>query len=164
MAIESDLQGWVPPSGAKVALSIASDPFEVLEILADSPAGVRVILLWKGDDDLSQGTPIGIVDNHLEITISHNRGLKVRSGQSLYQSSATRPSLIALLDSLRARLRSLGFMEDDGSISPMEYKGCDPVVTPEGLRLDAYTLRFQVTGALTVVPDRVAVLPDLTIP
>lgn len=160
LALQTDIEQWATEHTALV--SIASDPFEVYEILAEGPARVRVILHWVGDkDDSGEKFDLGIVRNAIEVIISHNRGLQIRPGDSLLRGTDTRPSLVALLSSLRSRVRSLILPEDDATTRSFEYRGTDPVVTPEGLRLDAYRLHFEIWGSLPDEPARDAVLPQI---
>jgi len=167
LAIERDLlheddqhTGWATAN--KAIVSIAGDPFEVYEILAEGPRGFRVILLWEGDDDQPQGgTSYGITENRIEVTLSGNRGLSLKPGDNLHRDSPDgRPALVTLLASLRREIRSIRFADDGSSSAALEYRGSAPVVTPEGVRLDAYTLRFAITTDIGAVEDRAAQIPE----
>jgi len=161
LALEADITLWASSQTAMV--SIASDPFEVYEILAEGPARVRVILHWAGDvDDSGEKFDLGIVKNRIEVILSHNRGLQVRPGDNLLRGSGTRPALVALLASLRSQIRSLVAPADGASTRIFEYRGCEPVVTPEGMRLDAYRMHFEIWSSLPDEAPRVAVLPQLS--
>lgn len=158
LALEDDLNSWQAPT--KFLISIASEPFEVLELLAQTSQQIRLILLWAGDEAIYDGNQaLGIVNTRIEVTISHATGLSIKPGENLHRPSINgRPSLVGLLSSVRSRIRSLHYPADETTSEFLEYKGTDPVITPEGFRLDAYMLRFEIQAALSEEEPREAII------
>lgn len=132
---------------ARGIVSIASDPFHVIELLGESPAGFRVVILWEGDEDATGQPLAGIVAHTVAIVVSHNRGLRVWNGESLHRDTAAGPSLLTRLTEVRTLLLRYQFPEGVSSQNLL-YLGTQPEITPEGLPLDAYRLRFRITASI----------------
>jgi hypothetical protein len=132
---------------AKGITSIASDAFHVLELLGESPAGFRVVILWEGDADATGQPLAGIVEHTLAIVISHNRGLRVWNGENLHRDTSAGPSLLTRLTEIRTLLLRYRFPEDITDCTLL-YLGSQPEVTPEGLPLDAYRMRFRLHASI----------------
>lgn len=132
---------------AKGITSIASDAFNVIEILGERPAGFRVILLWEGDQDATGQPLAGIVRHTIAVIISANRGLRVWNGENLHRDTAAGPSLLTRLAEIRTLI--LRFRFPPGfSDETLLYIGTEPETTPEGLPLDAYRMRFQLHASI----------------
>lgn len=145
LALRDHLDPHVRP--AKGITSIAGDAFHVLELLGESPVAWRVILLWEGDDDATGQPLAGIVRHTISIVISHNRGLRVWNGENLHRDTAAQPSLLTRLAEIRALVLRFRFPAEITD-ETLLYLGTQPEVTPEGLPLDAYRMRFQLHAAI----------------
>jgi len=141
------LETWTRNNRA--LLSIAKDPWNALEMLAEAPAGLRVILNWSGDAAAGNldGGEFGSVNN-VEVIVSYNLGLTAKPDAALLSAQPNRPALLRCVSEIRECILSLG-VEDEASdelVSP-GYVGCEPVITPEGIPLAAFRLRFTFVAA-----------------
>ena len=132
------------------AISLATNPFEVIEMLAQSPGTPRIVILWEGEADATGGQrPGGIVTHTVALIISMNRGLPIWSGQVVSGAAADTPSILERLAELRTAMLSIAF--PGGSTSQrFFYLGADSETTPEGLPLDAYRLRFSLKAKINL--------------
>lgn len=143
--LQTQLAAWV--TAKKGLLSIAEDPWHVLELLAETPVGFRVILHWAGDrnaaDDIDDG-----IDNHtVEVIVSKNRGLAAKRGDHLVEPRAG-VALLVLVGQVKAKIKgSFALWEQEITQGEIEYRGCEPVTTPEGVPLDAYRLSWSLLAA-----------------
>lgn len=129
-------------------VSVAGNPFEVIELLEQNPGGFRVILLWERDEDASAQQPcVGIVNTTIAVVVSQNRGLRAWKGDNLYNAYGSLPALTDLVDLVRTAIRAT-IMPEGQTSSWWLYLGCEPETTPQGLPLDAYRLRFRITNAI----------------
>ena len=144
------LSEWGADNNATV--SIARDPFHVLEILAGNPQGFRLVAHWAGDDNVSQHFGLPLVDHKLEVIFSYNLGLTVKPDLALITGSQTRPALYALVDLVRALVLGLAFPDGETG-TYAEYTGTETVVTPDGIPLAAYRLKFHLTAAPGLPPN-----------
>lgn len=143
--VRDDLALWV--RGQKGLLSVASDPWNFLELLAESPAGWRCVLHWHGDNNETPDTPAAFLKNEFHLGVTCNLGLTATPGEQIAKKRAGgTPSLLSLVGLTRARLRSLVF-PDGVAESSVTYLGCVPVVLPDGTPLAAYRLRFSLMTA-----------------
>jgi len=129
-------------------LSVARDPYEVVEQLGQAPGSFRCILLWSGEK-MTDGTnrDSGIVTHEFLVTVSHNRGLSLISGASAFlpRNNDTAP-LVTLHAAVRDKLRGMRF--DDGVTDRiLTYRGCDPVAL-DGKPIDAFTQTWNLTAIL----------------
>jgi hypothetical protein len=149
VALFTALQTWAAPLHGKV--SIARDPFNVLEILSANPAGYRLVVHWAGDDNISDIDQLPLVEHTLEIVLSYNLGLTRTPDQGLVASSTSRPPLYDVLDSLRSFVLAVQYpTEQTGSYAV--YAGAKPFITPDGIPLAAYVLTFKLKAAVNVDP------------
>jgi hypothetical protein len=143
--LETMLKPTIAADGGKV--NVANDAFNVIEILGEAAPSYRVVLLWEGDEDATGQPLAGIVNNTIAVIVSHNRGLRLWRGESVYKDTAARKSLLTIVSNTRARLRSCDF-PPDVTTQRLLYLGCTAEITPDGLPLDAYRLRFRLTTTL----------------
>ena len=146
----NDLAPWV--AARKGYLSLAGDPGEVLEALADGPQSFRVILAWSGDDDQTGQAQAGIVDNTFEVWLIKAKGMKLKAGLHLIKGN---PPFLSLLSDLRARVRSLVF--PDGVTSGfLLYKGAKQFEPQLALELPTtgYRMTFELTCAIPEMEAR----------
>lgn len=143
--LEEDLTPWVKE--LRGLLSVAADPWNFLELLAESPQGWRGVLHWDGDEALSENALGGcFVKNRFSFGVTCQKGLSARAEQALHKvRPGGAPSLLKLVGLARLRLRTFAFPADV-SERFVRYAGCDPVVLPDGTPLAGYRLRFELTS------------------
>lgn len=127
---------------------IAKDPWNVLELLAESPSGFRCILHWAGDKLLGEQEDLPLMTSRLEVILSCNLGLTAAAETALVEESAitARPSLLNLVNKVRERMLQK-LWPADYTEEQIRYVGTDPVGTPEGVPLAAYRLVFELDHA-----------------
>ena len=144
-ALVNGLSPWAKKQKARV--SVARDPFEVIELLGADTPGLRLVVHWAGDD------PLGEQMAHvLEIVLGLNLGLTATPDKALVSGSAGRPALYQLISDLRVAVLAVEF-PSLATESYLEYAGTKPLVTPEGVPLAAYTLRFTLDAAIQTPPS-----------
>lgn len=138
----------------KALVSIAQDPYHFLELLAEKPTGVRVVVHWDGDSNLTEH-PLGgaICSERFKIGLTGNLGLTAKPSEALVKDSSTRVALLHLLSDLRDRVRGLVFPAD-ATEQYVLYKGAQPLVMPDGIPLSGWELNFELTSALPAVVYR----------
>ena len=141
-AMQADLLPWVTTQKGK--LSIAKDLWNVLEILCQGPQGLQVIVAWAGDSEEGGQDQEPLSTNNLEVVIGYNLGLDAAPDAGLVKSTVARPSLLKLVDDLRAHVLTLQFPEDETS-QFLAYGGTVPVTMPNGIPLAAYRIRTRLT-------------------
>ncbi len=102
-----DLATWVGTQ--KGSLFFARDPLETLELLAESPAGHRVIMQFQDDRPVGGEVPgyfNPVLEASLRFVVSFNPGLALRRDGALIKGDATRGSLMKICADLRSRLMS----------------------------------------------------------
>ncbi len=144
--LAEDLAKWARDRKGEV--SVAQDPFRVLEVLWERPVGFRVIVHWAGDRPIEGGPDaVPISTNRIEVYLSYNLGLTAKLDVALMTGEPDRPSMLAMTEACRARLLSYTFPQaTTGAI--LRYAGCEPVTTPDGYPLAAYKLSFELDGAV----------------
>jgi hypothetical protein len=147
--LEDALLPWAKERGG--AVSIATDPFNFLELLAQSPSGWRVVLNWAGDDiEVKSAIEGAILTNRVEVGLQASLGLAADRGAAIHRrraAAATKtspPSLLALVADARAKVRSLVLSGNDND-NMFHFTGTKPVTMPEGTPLAAYVLQFEIT-------------------
>lgn len=136
--------------GAKPTVSIAKDPWNVIEILTDAPRGVRLVIHWAGEEALGDEPAAPLATQRIEVIVGFALGLRAGVDSALVENLENRPSLLRLVSLVRARVLGMTFTEPDASEGLFRYRGCEPVETPEGVPLAAYRLRFELD---TNMPD-----------
>lgn len=149
--LETDLKSFAGQNKGQV--SIAKDPWNVLEILSESPSGFRIILHWAGDKQLGDWDDAPLATASLEIVLGYAMGLSRDPGQELINEQFnSRPSVLHLVSDLRDRVLTFDFDRDSGNTDEAEetarYVGCEPVVLPDGTPTHAYKLKFELDHAL----------------
>lgn len=142
-SVKKDLDDWAATlAGAKVQVSVARDPYNVLELLVQGPAGLCVVIHWAGDEGNGKiGDPKA--DNLIEVIVGYNLGLTIPLDQALYKSTANRPSLLKYVNDVRARLLTIQFTADETRQFTF-YSGCEPIVLPDGVPLAAYRMKARL--------------------
>jgi len=151
------LASWAPAKGARI--SLARDPFDVLELLTVGPREALIVLAWGGDEpyDLGLGeTDAGSDDDNvspvatqiIEVTVGQGLGLDAIKDWGLIAGKGSRPSVLKRVANVRGFMLSLLFPDDETTMRRFSYRGCDPWSTPDGIPLAAFKLRF---GLVAVV-------------
>jgi hypothetical protein len=144
--LAADLESYASDNNAR--LSISGTYVESLDALAARPSGSLIILEWRGEENPDPDNDFGVVRHEIGIYIAMNTGLKLKTGESLW-ASADGKSLLERSHKVRDRVRSIVLADDDDSERSFSYRGCNQVVTPEGVPLRAYLLTFQIMAAIT---------------
>lgn len=152
--VHDDLQVFASTRGGLV--SLAADPYNFLEQLAESPVGFKLVVQWAGDDNRTASADEGVfADQIIEVGVSVATGLTLRPEAALI---ATRPggapALLTLVGDVGLRIRSMVISRPvEQDCEPrFHYLGAKPVVLPDGVPLRAYALRFSITAAPAPVP------------
>lgn len=149
--VRDDLEGWDAPQAAKV--SIAKDPWHVLEILADSPRGLRFIVHWAGEEALGEEPAAPLETQRVEVIVAFALGLRSTPDAALVENQPDRPSLLKTVAAVKRRVLEMQFAAD-ASEGLFRYRGTEPVETPEGVPLAAYRLRFELDTAMDDLQGR----------
>jgi hypothetical protein len=144
--LRDDLKPWVQKR--KGMLSIATDPYNFLELLAQSPAGWRVVLHWDGEDNTAEAAQAGdFCTQRISLGITANLGLTANPSEGMVTDTAVRKAFLGLVADLRDRVRGYVF-PDQVTNRYMHYKRAVPVVLPEGVPLAGMKLDFELIAAL----------------
>lgn len=129
-SLEDGLRLKVQPAGGK--LDMASDPDEVFELLAVSPAGWRVILSFGGDEAVDPDGSPGIVRWTLQATIQAARGLAIKPNSHFHRQPVSgRDPLLTLADNLSAWIRGFSGSHPDLHESGFRYLSKNWLVVEE---------------------------------
>ena len=150
-AIQADLKEWV--GTVRGQISIAKDPWNVLEILAESPSGLRAILHWAGDKQLGDRDDAPLATANVEVILGYSMGLSKDPGSDLVNAQFNaRPAVLDLVSDLRGRLLSIPLNSDpenpDEAAETLRNVGAEPVTLPDGTPTHAYRLKFELDHAL----------------
>ena len=153
-AVHADLASWVREYKGRAC--VATDPLNVLEILATGPRGLVVIVGYGGGEQLGdQGDPDAALSAEtLEVTVGHALGLEVDQGISLLQNRHGRTSLLRLLSLCRARVLSMRFADGGESDTGLAYAGTEAVTLQDGFPLAAYKFKVRLDMAVEVDEPR----------
>ncbi len=133
----------------KGSVSIAKDPYHVLELLLLTPDGFLVVLNFAGDEDIGTTRYTGVVTNKIEVIVSQQRGLAVEPGIELVGPQAGDVPLYERVAQIRAFIRQIQFPDDGTTSGTIWYKGSETIPGPEGATFNAYRLRFEINGAVS---------------
>jgi hypothetical protein len=131
-------------------ISIAKDPWHVMEMLANSPRGLRLIVHWAGDDPLGDEPADPMETQSIEVITGYSLGLKASVDAALVENTADRPSLLKIVSEVKVRVLSMVFRAPNASDGLFRYGGTKPEETPEGVPLAAYRSKFELD---TTMPE-----------
>lgn len=139
----------------KLRVSVARDPFDVLEVLTVGPEDALIIVQWDGDDpeDPEFGedeATAGPARQNLNVIVGAGLGLSAQKDWRLIAGRGSRKSVLRRVDEARAFVLSLRFPDDETSLRRLQYRGTEPMSTPDGIPLAAYRMRFSLLAAITV--------------
>ncbi|WP_043586353.1 hypothetical protein [Geminisphaera colitermitum] len=151
--LHDDLNAFVKDQAG--LLSIADDPWNFLELLAEKPTGWRCILHWDGDTNLMDDPRAGcFCTNNFSIGLTAQKGLSAKPQEQIFRPRADgAPSLLALVAMLRVRVRGFLFPRNISQQSPL-YLGCESIALPDGTPLGGYRLRFSIKTTPSLVEYR----------
>jgi hypothetical protein len=144
-AMDANVAQW-KEAGQKITRFISKDPWHPYEIIATGPQGLCVIFHWSGADALGGEEVEGLTlaTQKLEVFLSFNLGLTAQPSAALTQGTDARPSLLKLVGLLQRRIRSMDFRGETDVRRFFRWSGTEPVVTPDGIPLAAYKLKFEL--------------------
>ena len=146
LALKTDLEArWAASNKARV--SLASDPWNVLELLVNGPAGLLLVLHWAGEDQLGDQEQAPLATQKIDVILACNLGPEIEKGSGLVKDTPQRQALLALVASLRDEILSLT-CPDEETGTYFAYAGAEGVTTPEGIPLAAWKLSFRLDIAL----------------
>lgn len=157
--LHDELEDWA--RSRQMRVSMARDPFDVLEVLAIGPRDAVIIVADAGDEpvdpdlgdvDREDGV-VGPVNQLLEVTVGQGLGLDVVKDWRLIAGRGNRKSVLRHVNEVRAFVLSLVYPDNDETTRRLSYRGREPVVTPEGVPLAAYKLRFGLIASVDVDAD-----------
>jgi hypothetical protein len=151
------LKTWSTNQNIGAQVTIARDPFHVLEILAASPEGFRLVVHWAGDTNISEVDELPLSENELQVILSYNLGLTARPDMALLKGPQDRPSVLDQVDALRGFILGVQYPTIQTGTYAV-YGGTKPFVTPDSIPLAAYVLTFKLKAAVNVsiVPTPIA--------
>lgn len=150
--MRSDLDVWARlQSGSCI---IARDPLAVIELLAESPKGWRLVLSYDGDSpmdgsSISAGGPY-VIETTIRAVVTCNPGLRLIRDSQLLKGSQTRGSLLSILTQVRVRMLSYRWDSSLVHRGALTYRGTQPFSIPDFLPLAAYALTFSLVH---VIPE-----------
>lgn len=151
--LRADLEPWVKQR--KGELSVARDPYHFLELLAESPAGFRVVLHWDGETNPGDDALAGVfAAQKLSLGLTANLGLTAKPDEALHKPTASRAALLRILADVRDRVRGYVW-PDETTARFILYKGAELIVLPDSaIPLAGYKLNFELTIGLPPVEYR----------
>jgi len=114
----------------------------VLELLLWAPRGMLAVIHWSGDTGSDDAQQDHIARQALDVTVGYALGLPADAGLDLFTNRVDRPSLLKIVNDVRAQALALAFPDDDATMRFLEYGDCKGVSMPNGTPLAAY--RFTV--------------------
>jgi len=153
-AVYTDLQAWAATLGGHV--SLARDPFDLLEVLGNRPAGFRLVLYYAGDSKADPSVRTGTVVQHVVRIIPHiDLGPTKEPLIALFRrTSARQLPLLELTDLVWARVMRYRIAGLTPPNDGFWYEGLrDGVPLPDGSTLAAYNMEFRIRAARPW-PDR----------
>lgn len=140
-AVVEALRDWAREN--KGTVSVASDQVHALELIRVKPGGVRVVLLFEGENPRGEWTELGKVDRGFKVVLSAGRGFRVGEGENLTEGSAGGRPVFDLAEEARELVRALRFeTSGDAEDAVPRYAGIG-AFRVEGFILDAYEVRFE---------------------
>ena len=152
-ALADYLREWAVPPQRVASVSVAKDPFHVLEILAQAPQSMRLIVGYEGCDDL--GAPedaAPIVTHQFSLTQGYSLRLTAQPEKALIEDAVNRPSLLGVVSEIHVHLSD--FLTDAGGEDRgLRLRNIRPLVTPEGVPLAAYKMTFDFVALIPAATD-----------
>lgn len=150
-ALHAELKPFVKAQRGSIA--VATDGMNALELLLWSDCGIKVILCWAGDSARDQSQTDCVVRNDLEIFVGYALGLPADAGLDLFTNRVDRPSLLKLVNDVRAFVLSCVFPEES-TMERLEYGDCKVVTLPNGTPLSAYRFTVHLEAGVDVADER----------
>jgi hypothetical protein len=145
------LLAW-PASPVKAgSISMAKDPFHPLEILAQSPRGMRLIVAYGGGPSqaVEQNPNAAILEHQISIYLGYSLGLTAAPDAALAIGTDDRPAMLDVISVVDQRVRSL-MLPDEVTSRLFRLGGIFDVIMPDGVPLAAQRLQYKIDG---LMPD-----------
>ena len=150
--IYNDLSPWVTDN--KGVCSLTQNPYDLLEMLSERPAGWRLTMHWEGDspaDESVRGS--GVVRNAIRFIVDGDLGPTVTPKIALIKSTAVRAPFLDLVDAVRQRVMGFTFDWLRPPLNRPWYKGTDDKIPlPDGMYIAAYNVQVEIYSILAL-PD-----------
>jgi hypothetical protein len=146
-ALADYLREWATPPQRIGSVSVAKDPFHVLEILAQAPQSMRLIVGYEGCDDVGGPDDAPVVTHQVTVTLGYSLGLTAQPEKALIEDAVNRPSLLGVISEIHVHLTD--FLTDAGGEDRgVRLRNIRPVVTPEGVPLAAYKMTYDFVALM----------------
>jgi hypothetical protein len=146
--LRETIEPWITENGG--VCTIAKDPWHAYELIASGPHGLICVIGYGGRAllDSPQGNPLAQM--RFEIVLGNGMGLDANTGAAVYQSIGDREALTDLLDTLTQKVAEINLTNtSQGTTTPrFLYQGDEPFEIPNGLRLAAFRLTFNLVGTV----------------
>lgn len=146
------VEPWIVNAGG--TLVVARDPWHAYELIAGGPRGLILVLGYGGESviDAPQGNPLAQM--RIELTLGNGMGLDADTGASQFTAIGDRPALADLLDGLVQAVCAINLVEIDNGTTNHNFlfQGETPVELPNGLRMAAYRVEFNLIRLVTTKP------------
>jgi hypothetical protein len=154
-ALREVVEPWINEQGG--VCTVARDPWHAYELIASGPNGLICVIGYGGRAllDSPQGNPLAQM--RFELILGNGMGLDADTGASVYQAIGDRPALTDLLDTLTQVVSEINLTERAaGTTTPrFLFQGDEPFEIPNGLRLAAFRLTFNLVGTVLTTPQPV---------
>jgi hypothetical protein len=154
-ALRETVEPWINENGG--VCTIAKDPWHAYELIASGPRGLICVIGYGGRSllDGPQGNPLAQM--RFELVIGNGMGLDADTGAAVYQAIGDRPALTDLLDTLTQKVSEINLaLVSAGTTTPrFLFQGDEPFEIPNGLRLAAFRLTFNLVGTVLTTPQPV---------
>ena len=146
--IRAELDPYV--ASKRGSVSVARDPYHVIELLYLTPDGFLVVVNFAGDEDLGQSRFTGVIRLKIDVIVSQQRGLAAEPGIELLEPSAPGDDpLFVLASKIRAFIRAIQFPDDGTTSGTLWFKRSEIVPGPDGTQFNAYRLSFEINGEVS---------------
>ena len=153
--VYADLQPWA--ASLKGVVGLTQNPYDLFEILKNSPAGWRLTLHWEGRDPADErvrNSPVTL--NHFRFVLDGDLGPTITPKIALFRSTPSRTPFLDLLDAVRLRVMAYKFPWLREPNNHFWWRGeDDQVPLPDGLFLAAYNLRFDLYSEMAMPTEDV---------
>ena len=148
--VYTDLAAWTAQNGGTASLT--KHPYDLMEQLAHTPSGWRLILHWAGDKPASENVrDCNVVDNTFRVILTGDLGPTVIPSIALIRATAARTPFLAILDAVFQHVMAYRFVGLNPPNNRFWYRGADDnVPLPDGLALAAYNLCFLLRSIKTL--------------
>jgi len=141
--VRDALEPWTKTKAG--AFKVARDPWQPYEIMSAGSKGIIVSLGWIGERVVDAGQHSPLAAGTIELVLGAPMGLTQETDANLHRPVGDRPAVVDLVDELIAEVSKIAIPGSTTTAHFFEYLGTEPLTLPNGVRLAAYRLTFQVT-------------------